>query len=121
MAAERASKPQVDIVRAIRDAALAGLLAFGLFLPLIGFQTVTNMRNELVLDTRWPLLAWFVAIVAGGPPPYSPPLGPSLSPPAARPAGGRLALPRGVRPPCAPRSPALALPQPVPPPRFVAL
>src|SRR5262247_708328 len=58
------SKPHVDIVRAIKDAALAGLLAFGLFLPLIGFQTVTNMRNELELDTRWPLLAWFVAIVA---------------------------------------------------------
>src|SRR5215510_537106 len=60
------SKPHVDIVRAIKDAALTGLLAFGLFLPLIGFQTVTNMRNELELDTRWPLLAWFVAIVAGG-------------------------------------------------------
>src|SRR6185295_14735450 len=41
------------------------LLAFGLFLPLIGFQTVQNMRNELELVTRWPLLLIFVAIVAG--------------------------------------------------------
>jgi branched-chain amino acid transport system permease protein len=52
--------------RALREAALAGLLAFGLFLPLIGFNTVTNMRNELELDTRWPLLFTFVALVAGG-------------------------------------------------------
>ena len=28
------SKPHVDVVRALKDAALAGLLAFGLFLPL---------------------------------------------------------------------------------------
>jgi len=95
MAAERASKPQVDIVRAIRDAALAGLLAFGLFLPLIGFQTVTNMRNELVLDTRWPLLAWFVAIVAGGRMLYSLVLAPWLARRAARPAGARMAFASG--------------------------
>ncbi len=35
---------------------LTGLIAFGLFLPLIGFKTVQNIRNELVLETRWPLL-----------------------------------------------------------------
>jgi branched-chain amino acid transport system permease protein len=56
----------IDIACAVKDAAVAGLLAFGLFLPLIGFQTVQNMRNELELDTRWPLLLVFVAIVAGG-------------------------------------------------------
>src|SRR5262245_35219371 len=67
MAAEPCgAEKRIDIARALKDAALAGLLAFGLFLPLIGFQTVTNMRNELVLDTRWPLLLVFVAIVAGG-------------------------------------------------------
>jgi len=74
-----ASKPHVDVVRAIKDAALAGLLAVGLFLPLIGFQTVTNIRNELELDTRWPLLAWFVAIVAGGRLLYSLALAPWLA------------------------------------------
>jgi branched-chain amino acid transport system permease protein len=57
---------RVDVVRAVKDAALAGLLAVGLFVPLIGFQTVTNMRNELELETRWPLFLTFVAIVAGG-------------------------------------------------------
>lgn len=58
--------PSVDIGRAAKDALLAGLVALGLFLPLIGFNTVQNMRNELVLETRWPLLAAMVAIVAGG-------------------------------------------------------
>src|SRR5882757_1108892 len=57
---------RVDIVRALREGALAGLIAFGLFLPLIGFNTVQNIRNELVLETRWPLLAAIVAIIAGG-------------------------------------------------------
>src|SRR6059036_2187342 len=56
---------RVDILRALRAAALAGLLAFGLFLPLIGFNTVQNIRNELVLETRWPLLLAIVAIIAG--------------------------------------------------------
>ncbi len=57
---------RVDMVRALREAALAGLIAFGLFLPLIGFNTVQNIHNELVLETRWPLLAVLVAIIAGG-------------------------------------------------------
>jgi branched-chain amino acid transport system permease protein len=57
---------RVDIVRALRDAALAGLIAFGLFLPLIGFKTVQNIHNELIIETRWPLLAVLVAIIAGG-------------------------------------------------------
>src|SRR5882724_10120015 len=57
---------RVDIVRALREAAFAALIAFGLFLPLIGFNTVQNIRNELVLETRWPLLATLVAIIAGG-------------------------------------------------------
>src|SRR5215217_6120031 len=56
----------IDIARAVKDAALAGLLAFGLFLPLIGFQTVQNIRNELELDTRLSLLLVVVAIVAAG-------------------------------------------------------
>jgi branched-chain amino acid transport system permease protein len=57
---------RVDIVRALREALLAGLVALGLFLPLIGLNTVQNIHNELVLETRWPLLAVLVAIIAGG-------------------------------------------------------
>src|SRR4029453_9412991 len=56
---------RVDVVRALRQAAITGLIAFGLFLPLIGFNTVQNIHNELVLETRWPLLATLVAVVAG--------------------------------------------------------
>src|SRR6202165_2553040 len=53
-------------IRACRDAAIAALIACGLLLPLIGFNTVLNIHNELVLETRWPLLAVMVAIIAGG-------------------------------------------------------
>jgi branched-chain amino acid transport system permease protein len=42
------------------------MIAFGLLLPLIGFNTVQNIHNELVLETRWPLLVAMVAIIAGG-------------------------------------------------------
>jgi branched-chain amino acid transport system permease protein len=57
---------RVDIVGALRQAAVTGLIAFGLLLPLIGFNTVQNIRNEIVLETRWPLLAVLVAIIAAG-------------------------------------------------------
>jgi branched-chain amino acid transport system permease protein len=66
--ADEASAPasRVDILRALRAAALTGLIAIGLLLPLIGFNTVQNIHNELILETRWPLLAALVAIIAGG-------------------------------------------------------
>ncbi len=54
---------RVDPARALRDAGLTALLAFGLFLPLIGFQTVTDFHNNLILNTRWPLLFGLVAFV----------------------------------------------------------
>ena len=57
---------RVDMARALRDAGVTALLAFGLFLPLIGFQTVTDIRNELVLTTRWPLLFTIVAVIGVG-------------------------------------------------------
>jgi branched-chain amino acid transport system permease protein len=57
---------RLDFARACRDAAIAALVACGLLLPLIGFNTVQNIHNELILETRWPLLSILVAIVAGG-------------------------------------------------------
>ena len=57
---------RIGAAQAFKDAALAGVLAFGLLLPLVGFNTVTNMRNELILETRWPLLFVSVAIIVGG-------------------------------------------------------
>src|SRR3954471_16626936 len=64
IAAEKPSMERVDVVRTLKDAAFAALIAFFLFLPLIGFKTVQNIRNEIGLETRFSLLFWCVAIVA---------------------------------------------------------
>jgi branched-chain amino acid transport system permease protein len=64
--ADDATGMRVDTARAFRDAGITALLAFGLFLPLIGFQTVTDVRNDLILTTRWLLLFAVVAIVGLG-------------------------------------------------------
>src|SRR3974377_1055487 len=83
--------------RACRDTAVTALFAFGLFLPLIGFNTVLNIHNELILETRWPLLAILVGIIAAGRFVQSLLIAPWLercatpSRPEARIAGGRLA------------------------------
>ena len=61
-----APEPRVDVARALRDAGFTALLAFGLFLPLIGFQTITDLRNDLILTTRWPMLFVIVAVVGAG-------------------------------------------------------
>ena len=52
------------IAHAFQDAGFWALVAFGLFLPLIGFRAVQDIHNELTLETRWPLLFAFVAIIA---------------------------------------------------------
>src|SRR4029078_13183161 len=61
-----AATERPDVARALKDAGLTALMAFGLFLPLVGFLTVSNIRNELVLETRFPLLITVVAIIAIG-------------------------------------------------------
>jgi branched-chain amino acid transport system permease protein len=55
-----------DTLAALKDAGLTTLIAFGLFLPLVGFQTVTDVRNELILQTRFPLLFWLTASIGLG-------------------------------------------------------
>ncbi len=57
---------RVDFVRAVKDAAIAALLAIELFLPLIGLRTTQDIRNELTLETRWPLLFAMVGLVVAG-------------------------------------------------------
>ena len=52
-----------DLMHALRAAAGTGLIAFAMLLPLIGFRTVQDIRNELVVETRWPLLAALVAAI----------------------------------------------------------
>lgn len=51
---------------AIRDAILAGVIALGIFGPLVGLKTEQNMQNELVITTRWGTVAIIVAIVIFG-------------------------------------------------------
>ena len=55
--------PRVDIAAALKNAAVTALVSFFLFLPLVGFKTVQNMRNELELETRLPLLLSMVALI----------------------------------------------------------
>src|SRR5580765_1845697 len=54
---------RVNVAGALKGAAVTALMSFFLFLPLIGFKTVQNMRNELELETRFPLLFTFVALI----------------------------------------------------------
>jgi branched-chain amino acid transport system permease protein len=71
---------------ALRDAAWTALLAFGLFLPLIGFVTYQDINNQLALGTRFGLLAIFVAIAATGRLGYSLVIVPWLARTVAKPA-----------------------------------
>jgi branched-chain amino acid transport system permease protein len=61
-----AARKRARLTDALRDAGITAAITFGLFLPLIGFQTVQNIRNELILTTRWPLLFAITAIVGLG-------------------------------------------------------
>ena len=81
-----AQSERVDAAAALRDATFTGLIALGLLLPLIGFETSVNGSNELILTTRWPLLAALVAVTAGGRFVYSFALAPWLANRARRPA-----------------------------------
>src|SRR5262245_53016755 len=55
-----------NLAASVKDALIAGLIALGLFGPIIGLVTVQNMSNQLVLQTRWWLVAIMVAIVIVG-------------------------------------------------------
>src|SRR5258708_23846375 len=50
-------------VPALRTAAAAGLVAFGLAFPIISYHAESNINNELVLISRWPLALGLAAIV----------------------------------------------------------
>ena len=63
-AADKAPAVRLSFAAALRDAAMTALVAFALFLPLVGFQTVADFRNELVLVTHGTILFALVAVVA---------------------------------------------------------
>jgi branched-chain amino acid transport system permease protein len=78
----------------LREAAFTGLLAIAQFLPLIGFLTVTDISNELTLETRFPLLFVFVAIITATRLLYSVSLAPWIARRRALASRRPLALPR---------------------------
>jgi branched-chain amino acid transport system permease protein len=49
---------------ALRDAFYAGVVAFGLFVLLVGFKVDQNIRNEFILTQRWPMLMIAVLVCA---------------------------------------------------------
>ena len=52
-----------QLVPALRSAAAAALVAFGLCFPIISYHAESNIENELVLIGRWPLSFAIAAIV----------------------------------------------------------
>jgi branched-chain amino acid transport system permease protein len=56
---------RVNFARALRDAVKTALIAFGVFLPLVGIYTFNDMNNVLTFRTRFPLLLTLVAIITG--------------------------------------------------------
>ena len=38
----------IDVARALRDAAKTALIAFGVFLPLVGIYTINDINNVLI-------------------------------------------------------------------------
>src|SRR6201988_2655711 len=52
-----------QFVPALRTAAAAGLVAFGLSFPIISYHAASNINNELVLTGRWPLSFGIAALV----------------------------------------------------------
>jgi branched-chain amino acid transport system permease protein len=61
-----AASERVSLTGALRDAAVTALLSFGLLLPLVGFQTITNFQNNLIVVSRMRLLVGLVVFVAIG-------------------------------------------------------
>lgn len=57
---------RVDLAAAVKQAALAALVAFGLFVLLIGIRTDQGPSGALVFTTRWGALAAIVAAVFAG-------------------------------------------------------
>ena len=62
-----ARSPSDDRLKwALREALLAGAISLGMFVLYVGLQTGQDIRNQLVLNQRWGLLASLVAIAIVG-------------------------------------------------------
>ncbi|MGL4489240.1 MAG: high-affinity branched-chain amino acid ABC transporter permease LivM [Rhizobiaceae bacterium] len=58
--------PERNLEKSVGEALFTGVIACGLFVLLIGFESAQNIRNELILNTRWPLFWVIVAIAVVG-------------------------------------------------------
>jgi branched-chain amino acid transport system permease protein len=65
-AANPEALPASPFAAGLKDALTGGAIALGLFVLLIGLETTQNIRNELVINQRWGLLAIIVALVMAG-------------------------------------------------------
>ncbi|AYD01972.1 high-affinity branched-chain amino acid ABC transporter permease LivM [Neorhizobium sp. NCHU2750] len=54
------------MAKAVKEAVIAGVVAFFMFLLYVGIETYQDINNTLVWRTRWVLLAVFVAVSAIG-------------------------------------------------------
>jgi branched-chain amino acid transport system permease protein len=84
------ARDRSPFIAALRDAGLTALVAFGVFLPLVGFHAIQNMRNELVLDTRFPLLIGLAVFVGLARLAYSLAIVPRIERHARRPAAAEI-------------------------------
>src|SRR5208283_2539862 len=60
--AEAGATSASQLVPALRTAAAAALVAFGLSFPIISYHAESNVNNELILTGRWPLSIGFAVI-----------------------------------------------------------
>ncbi len=81
---------------ALHDAGFTALVAFGVLLPLIGFETVSNINDVLTLRTRWPLLLSLVGIIGVSRLGYTLTVPPWLARRAVRPAAAEVPAWRGL-------------------------
>ncbi|MDP9838922.1 branched-chain amino acid transport system permease protein [Neorhizobium huautlense] len=58
---------QEDVMaKAVKEGAVAGIIAFLMFLVFVGIETYQDINNQLVWRTRWGLLGVFVIVAAVG-------------------------------------------------------
>jgi branched-chain amino acid transport system permease protein len=63
MATPAPARPSLDVGRIARDTLATVVVSVAIFAPFIGLVTVQNMEHQLILETRWHLLAAFVATI----------------------------------------------------------
>jgi branched-chain amino acid transport system permease protein len=66
IAADTSPDEAKDYGKALKDAAIAAIVAFAIFGPLVGLRTTTNMSNELIVENKFGTALAIVAIVFVG-------------------------------------------------------